>query len=407
MAKASQDQPDTEATDAPSVVARYFALIAQQDLDAMVACWKPGGIGRLVGQADLDVPEGYRAYFSEIFTAFPDFSIRVVQTVEQGDTVTVRWEADATFAGPGAFQGIEPNGATVALEGCDVVTVADGLVVSNDAYFNGTSLARQIGMLPPAGSKAEKGMLSAFNAKTRLGSKIIAGAPERVADGVWLIRGGFPLKTMNVYLIEDEGQITVFDAGIHTMAPAIAAAGARMGGIRRVVLGHGHADHRGAAPALGAPVFCHPDNRADAEGDGGNHYFHIDRLPPHARFLMPHLLAAWDGGPVKIAGTVEEGDEIAGFRVVAIPGHAPGMIALWRESDRLALTSDCFYTLDPTTGRKGHPRVPLDAFNLDTEAARASVRKLAALEPASAWPGHADPLTGDVRAQLEQAAAST
>jgi len=93
--------------------------------------------------------------------------------------------------------------------------------------------------------------------------------------------------------------------------------------------------------------------------------------------------------------------------VVAIPGHAPGMIALWRESDRLALTSDCFYTLDPTTGRKGHPRVPLDAFNLDTEAARASVRKLAALEPASAWPGHADPLTGDVRAQLEQAAAST
>jgi len=127
-------------------------------------------------------------------------------------------------------------------------------------------------------------------------------------------------------------------------------------------------------------------------------------------YLAKHKFSSHCGWPSfddEIAGTVEEGDEVAGFRVVHIPGHAPGMIALWRESDRLALTSDCFYTLDPTTGIKGPPRVPHAAFNLDTEAARASIRKIAALEPASAWPGHADPLTGDVRAQLEQAAAST
>jgi hypothetical protein len=46
-------------------------------------------------------------------------------------------------------------------------------------------------------------------------------------------------------------------------------------------------------------------------------------------------------------------------------------------------------------------------FNQDTDQARASVRKLAALEPAAAWPGHADPLTGDVRGQLVQAADTT
>ena len=33
---------------------------------------------------------------------------------------------------------------------------------------------------------------------------------------------------------------------------------------------------------------------------------------------------AWDGGPVQISGTVSEGDEIAGFRVIHLPGHAPG-----------------------------------------------------------------------------------
>ena len=45
--------------------------------------------------------------------------------------------------------------------------------------------------------------------------------------------------------------------------------------------------------------------------------------------------------------------------------------------------------------------------NPDPEQTRASIRKIAALEPATAWPGHAEPLTGDVRAQLERAAAET
>jgi len=119
------------------------------------------------------------------------------------------------------------------------------------------------------------------------------------------------------------------------------------------------------------------------------------------------MLDVWDGGPVTIAGTVEEGDEVAGFRVVHLPGHAPGLIGLWRERDRLALVSDCFYTLDPQTGLHGPPRVPHRAFNQDTEQARASIRKVAALAPAAAWAGHADPLTGDVRAQLELAASTT
>ena len=62
---------------------------------------------------------------------------------------------------------------------------------------------------------------------------------------------------------------------------------------------------------------------------------------------------------------------------------------------------------NPGPGRHGHARVPMAAVNHDTEQARESIRKIAALEPAAAWPGHADPVTGDVRAQLEQAAADS
>jgi glyoxylase-like metal-dependent hydrolase (beta-lactamase superfamily II) len=213
----------------------------------------------------------------------------------------------------------------------------------------------------------------------------------------------------NVYLIEDDGGVTLFDAGAKTMTRAVAAAGASLGGIRRIVLGHGHTDHRGVAPALGVPVLCHAEEVQDAEGSGGFRYWPegLAGLPAPLRLLHGLLHRyAWDGGPVEISGTVAEGDELAGFTVVHLPGHAPGQIGLWRESDRVALSSDCFYTLDPW-GRNCAPRVPGAVYNHDTEQARASIRKLAALEPAAAWPGHAKPVTGDVRGQLERAAETT
>ncbi len=153
-------------------------------------------------------------------------------------------------------------------------------------------------------------------------------------------------------------------------------------------------DHRGGAPGLGAAVFCHPDEVEETQGDGGVHYADFSKLDWYARGLMPRFLRSWDGGPVQVEGTVAEGDDIAGFKVVAFPGHAPGMIGLWRESDRLALVSDTIYTLDPQTGLKGAPRVPHRAFNYNTDQAIASIRKLAAMEPATVWPGHANPVTG-------------
>jgi len=243
------------------------------------------------------------------------------------------------------------------------------------------------------------------NARTRILSQIHGAQAQPIADGVWIVRGGFPLKTMNVFLIEDDGLVTVFDAGIKDMGPAVITAAARLGGIKRVVLGHADADHRGTAPSLGAPVYCHPAERLAAESSASfRDYWQMDKLSRHGRFLLSRLIPTWDGGPVPVAGTVDEGEQIAGFEVIDLPGHAPGLVGLFRASDRLALVSDCFYTLDPETGFKGAARCPHPAFNVDNEQARDSIRKLAQLEPSAAWPGHAEPVTGDVRSQLELAA---
>ena len=389
----------------PGRVARmYFNAVAARDVDAMVDCWAEGGIDRLAPlNRDLRAPDEVRSFFDQTFTAIPDWHMEVLDLVAARNQAAVRWRATGTFCG-GPFEGIEPTGSRIELEGIDLLTVEDGKIQHNDAYYDSAQFARAVGLLPPADSKMEQRMAGAFNARTKLLGSLSKPNFKQVAPGVWLVQGGFPSKVMNVFLIEDEGQVTVFDAGIKAMTNGIASHAAALGGIKRIVLGHGHADHRGAAPGLGAPVFCHPDEVEETQGDGGVHYSDFSKLDWYARGLMPRFLRSWDGGPVKVEGTVAEGDDIAGFKVVAFPGHAPGMIGLWRESDRLALVSDTIYTLDPQTGFKGAPRVPHRAFNYNTDQAIASIRKLAAMEPATVWPGHANPVTGDVREQLERAA---
>jgi len=231
---------------------------------------------------------------------------------------------------------------------------------------------------------------------------------EQIADGIWRHAGDIR-HGMNVYLLADEGGVTIFDAGTQAMTDGVRQAAEEIGPIKRVVLGHGHADHRGVAAALGAPVLCHPDERADAEGDGGAHYMHIERIPYRfPRAVYPTLLKRWDGGPVTIADTIGEGDTVAGFEVKHFPGHAPGLIGLWRGSDRLAIVSDTVYLVDTMKFKPvDWPNVPNRVFNQDHQAACESVRKLAALEPRTVAAGHSEPLIGEpshVRMLLEQAA---
>src|SRR6201992_4341402 len=234
-------------------------------------------------------------------------------------------------------------------------------------------------------------------------------ALDRVADGVWLLRGDFR-GAMNIYFIEDGDGVVQFDAGTRSMRKKAAESARELGGLKRIVLGHAHADHRGTRPSLGAPVLCHPDEVTDAEGDKAvTPYFNLSLLPvAPVRWIYPLLLRRWDGGAVKVNGTVTEGDEVAGFKVLHFPGHAPGLIALWRESDRVALVSDVVYLVDSARLKPlppGEASVPHPAFAWNHQEAKRSVRRLAELEPLVVGTGHDQPLRGPgLRATLEAAA---
>jgi hydroxyacylglutathione hydrolase len=411
QASAAKQRGRITGSKAEAVTRRYFETIGAHDVQGAAAMWAPDGREDVRGQGLYIGPEGLREFIGGLIEAIPDLKMEIVSTTAEDERCALHWRLRGTFAGPGSLNGIAPTGHRMELEGVDVLTVRDGLIVSNDAFTDTMSVPRQIGMMPPLGSSAEQRMMGAFNVKTRVTDELAgAGEARLVAEGVWVVQG--QPGRCNVYLIENGGAedgVTMFDAGARTMTRAVARAGAKLGGITRIVLGHGHTDHRGTAPGLNVPVWCHPEEVQDAEGSGGWRYWPADLagLPPVAKQIQKVLHRyAWDDGPVKIAGTVTEGEEVAGFKVIDLPGHAPGLIGLWREADRLALVSDCFYTID-MWGRSRAPSVPAQTYNYDTSQARESMRKLAEMEPAAAWPGHANPATGDVRGQLVKAAEAT
>lgn len=232
---------------------------------------------------------------------------------------------------------------------------------------------------------------------------------DEVAEGVWLMRGDIK-GGMNIYFVRDGDGVVQFDAGTAGMAHAAQVVGRKLGGIKRVVLGHGHCDHRGTAPSMGVPVHCHPDEVHDTESDAPiPPYFDLSKIEvAPVRWIYPTLLKRWDGGAVKVADTIEEGDDVAGFKVIHFPGHAPGLIGLWRESDRVVLCSDTVYLVDSARLKplpEGEASVPHPAFAWNHAMAKDSARKLASLDPMVVCAGHEHPLRGEsLKDTLELAA---
>src|ERR1700681_1833543 len=161
----TKDTPD-------GVALRYFEAIGAHDLDAAVAMWADGGRENVRGQVDVVAPDGVRAFIGELLGAVPDLRFEVVSTTTQDERCAVQWRLTGTFAGPGSLSGLAPTGHPIAMEGIDLLTVRDGLIESNEAFPDSIALPRQIGMMTAQGSAADKRLMSAFNAKTRVTSRL-------------------------------------------------------------------------------------------------------------------------------------------------------------------------------------------------------------------------------------------
>jgi hydroxyacylglutathione hydrolase len=204
---------------------------------------------------------------------------------------------------------------------------------------------------------------------------------KQLADGVWQL-DGFPRNLINVYLVED----VLIDAGLVIDRRRVLK---QLGGrtLTAHAITHAHLDHYGSSRAVcekfGVPMWC---GAADVE------------MVEAGKMLGPRHKVIPAAPKCKVARGLREGDEVAGFKVLDTPGHSPGHVSYWRESDRVLICGDVIWGCNPFLGF-GPPQEPFPFVSPDAALNRESARRLAALEPALVCFGHGAPLRDTARFQ--------
>lgn len=142
-----------------------FETINQRDSSVLRQLWTADTVVRFPDRTCTGADE-IAAYFDEAFAGMPDWNMEVVSIAADGGDAFVHWHLEGTHTGP--LLGIEPTGKPLAVDGMDHFVIRDGKVVSNFVIFDQMQYARQIGMMPPDGSSADKAVKSAFNLRTKL-----------------------------------------------------------------------------------------------------------------------------------------------------------------------------------------------------------------------------------------------
>jgi glyoxylase-like metal-dependent hydrolase (beta-lactamase superfamily II) len=203
------------------------------------------------------------------------------------------------------------------------------------------------------------------------------------------------MGSVNCYLIDTGAGFVLIDTGgvnnRQALLGALEAAGCRPGLLKLILLTHGDFDHSGNAASLrqafGARIAMHAGDAGMVEG--GDMF--AGRKPPNPliRLLLPAFSRFGKAERFTPDVLLAEGDDLAAYglaaRILAIPGHSKGSIAL------LTAEGDLFC---------GDLLVNLQAPGLnslidDAAQAQASLRRLSGLEVRLVYPGHGGPFPLD------------
>jgi glyoxylase-like metal-dependent hydrolase (beta-lactamase superfamily II) len=240
-------------------------------------------------------------------------------------------------------------------------------------------------------------------------------ADYAVAPGVT----GLRILFVNVFFVSaadtPNSPWVLVDAGLRGSADRIKRAAAERFGSHSkpaaILLTHGHFDHVGALHDLltewDVPVYAHPlelpylTGRSDypppdpTVGGGGMAWLSWI-YPNSATDFQKHLR------------TLPADNHVPGlpdWRWIHTPGHAPGHVSFFRESDRTLLAGDAFVTTKQESvwsviTQKPEIHGPPAYFTINWEEAHGSVGTLAKLNPAVAATGHGIPMRGE---EMQQA----
>jgi len=147
-----------------------FTHLNDGDLDAIRPLWTADTTERMPDRT-CHGPDAIAAYFAAVRAALPDLRFEIVRVVEAGEDAFVHWQLTGTHTGA-RFQGIDATCRAITLDGIDHFVIRDGAVQSNFVVFDQMQFARDIGLLPPDGSPADRALKAAFNAKTRVAQRV-------------------------------------------------------------------------------------------------------------------------------------------------------------------------------------------------------------------------------------------
>ena len=216
---------------------------------------------------------------------------------------------------------------------------------------------------------------------------------------------------INAYLLADGGAVTIIDAGVPgywgDLPAELAAMGRTIEDVRAIVLTHGHSDHIGFAERgrveRGWPVHVHEIDATLARGEVPNPAKGLGpvKIGPLLSFLW---FGARHGGlrttVLKEVATYGDGatlDVPGSPRVILVPGHTPGSVALHVPSHDALFAGDALATKAVTTGATGPLIAP---FTADPDEARRSLERLREIEAHWLLPGHGLPWTDGVDAAV-------